>query len=93
MSYRIVTDTCCDFPQQMYEELNLGLTRLSVHYKGESINEYPEAWLKQMYDGLRAGDEATTSAANPQDWQDVIEPFVKAGEDVLVMAFSSIEFT
>lgn len=89
MSYRIVTDTCCDFPQQMYEELNLGLTRLSVHYKGESINEYPEAWLKQMYDGLRAGEEATTSAANPQDWQDVIEPFVKAGEDVLVLVFSS----
>ena len=89
MSYRIVTDTCCDFPQQMYEELNLGLARLSVRYKGESINEYPESWLKQMYDGLRAGEEATTSAANPQDWQDVIEPFVKAGEDVLVLVFSS----
>ena len=89
MSYRIVTDTCCDFPQQMYEELNLAVARLSVHYKGESVNEYPEAWLKQMYDGLRAGEEATTSAANPQDWQDIIEPIVKAGEDVLVLAFSS----
>ena len=89
MSYRIVTDTCCDFPQQMYEELNLAVARLSVHYKGELINEYPEAWLKQMYDGLRGGEEATTSAANPQDWQDIIEPIVKGGEDALVLAFSS----
>ncbi len=89
MSYRIVTDTCCDFPQQMYEELNLAVARLSVHYKGESINEYPEIWLKQMYDGLRGGEEATTSAANPQDWQDIIEPIVKGGEDALVLAFSS----
>ena len=89
MAYRIVTDTCCDFPQQMYEELNLAVARLSVNYKGQSINEYPEAWLKQMYAGLRAGEEATTAAANPQDWQDVIEPIVQGGEDALVLAFSS----
>ncbi len=89
MAYRIVTDTCCDFPEQMYAELNLAVARLSVHYKSESVKEYPEAWLKQVYDGLRSGEEATTSAANPQDWQDVIEPIVKGGEDALVLAFSS----
>ena len=89
MAYRIVTDTCCDFPEQMYEELNLTVARLCVHYKGESVKEYPEAWLKQAYDGLRNGEEATTSAANPQDWQDVIEPIVAGGEDALVLAFSS----
>ncbi len=89
MAYRIVTDTCCDYPQQMYEELNLAVAPLTVRYKGESINEYPESWLKEMYAGLRAGEDATTAAANPQDWQNVIEPIVKAGEDALVLAFSS----
>lgn len=89
MAYRIVTDTCCDFPEQMYEELNLAVVPLTVNYMGESINAYTEDWLKDMFDGLRAGEEATTSAANPQDWQDVIEPIIKNGEDVLVLAFSS----
>ncbi len=89
MAYRIVTDTCCDLPEQMYEELNLAVVPLSVNYMGESFNAYTEDWLKECYDGLRAGEVATTAAANPQDWQDVIEPIIRSGEDALVLAFSS----
>ncbi len=89
MAYRIVTDTCCDFPEQMYEELHLSVVSLTVHYKGQSVSKYTEPWLKDMFDGLRHGEEATTSAANPQDWQDVLEPILQSGEDALVLAFSS----
>ena len=89
MSYRIVTDTCCDFPDSMYEELNLAVVPLSVNYQGENINAYTEDWLKEMFDGLRAGETASTSAANPQDWQQTIEPILAGGEDALVLAFSS----
>ncbi len=89
MAYRIVTDTCCDFPANMYEELNLSVVALSVNYKGQSVNQYTEQWLREMFDGLRSGEEATTSAANPQDWQDVIEPILQNGEDALVLTFSS----
>jgi DegV family protein with EDD domain len=56
---------------------------------GENINAYTEDWLKEMFDGLRNGETASTAAANPQDWQDVIEPILQNGEDVLVLAFSS----
>ncbi len=89
MAYRIVTDTCCDFPEQMYQELNLSVVPLTVHFKGESVSSYSEKWLKNMFDALRAGEKATTSAANPQDWTDVIEPVLQGGEDALVLAFSS----
>lgn len=89
MSYRIVTDTCCDFPTQMYKELNLSVVPLSVNYKGQVYDSYSEQWLKEMYDGLRNEEKATTSAANPQNWASVMEPVLKAGEDVLVLAFSS----
>ena len=89
MSYRIVTDTCCDFPEHMYEELGLTLVRLSVNFKGQNVNTYSEKWLKKMFDGLRAGENATTSAANPADWEAAIEPILAAGEDALVLAFSS----
>lgn len=89
MTYRIVTDTCCDFPGQMYDELKLSVVPLAVNFKGETIHSYSEQWLKNMFDGLRAGEVATTSAANPTDWEAVIEPILQAGEDVLVLAFSS----
>ena len=89
MAYRIITDTCCDFPADMYEQLNLSVVPLSVNYKGEAVSQYSEQWLKDMFDGLRAGESATTSAANPKNWEDVIEPVLQAGEDALVLAFSS----
>ena len=89
MSYRIITDNCCDFPAEMYEELNLSVVPLVVRFEGKEVSQYSEKWLKKMYAGLRAGEEATTAAANPQDWNDVIEPVLAAGEDALVMAFSS----
>ncbi len=89
MSYRIVTDTCCDFPQHMYEELDLSVVSLRVNFQGQTVSSYSEEWLKNMFDGLRAGEVATTSAANPADWQSVIEPCLRSGEDALVLAFSS----
>lgn len=89
MAYRIITDTCCDFPEQMYQELDLSVVSLSVNFKGETVKTYSESWLKEMFNDLRAGEMATTSAANPQDWQEAMEPVLASGEDALVLAFSS----
>ncbi len=89
MSYRIVTDTCCDLPNEMYGELGLAVVSLSVNYQGQTINQYTEDWLKNMYAGMRAGETATTAAANPTDWQNALTPILEAGDDALVLAFSS----
>ena len=89
MNYRIVTDTCCDFPQDMYRELDLAVVPLTVTYKGQDYNSYSEQWLKEMFDGLRAGESAQTCAVNPTGWSAVMEPELAQGMDVLVLAFSS----
>ena len=89
MAYRIITDTCCDFPEAVYEELGLGVVRLNVNFRGEAVNTYTEEWLKDMFNGLRAGESATTAAANPAEWEAIIEPVLAAGEDALVLVFSS----
>jgi len=73
----------------MYQELQLEVVPLTVLYKGENYNEYTEDWLKEMFDGLRSGEKATTAAANPEAWANVIEPVLAGGEDALVLAFSS----
>ena len=89
MSYRILTDNCCDFPASMYEDLGLSAIPLTVTFQGKEVSQYSEKWLKKMYAGLREGEEATTAAANPQGWADILEPVLAAGEDALILAFSS----
>ncbi len=89
MSYRIITDSCCDLPQEEYGRLGLVKIDLAVNYKGQITSNYSEQWLKDMFDGLRAGETATTAAVNPTEWEGVIRPVLEAGEDALVLAFSS----
>ena len=89
MSYKIITDTCCDFPMEMYKELDLAVVPLTVTYKGVNYSAYTEPWLKEMFDGLRGGEAATTAAVNPEGWASVIEPVLAQGQDALVLVFSS----
>ena len=89
MSYRIITDNCCDFPASMYEELNVSVVPLVVRFQEKEVCQYSEEWLKNMYNGMRDGEVATTSAVNPQGWSEIIEPVLAAGQDALVLAFSS----
>ena len=89
MNYKIITDTCCDLPDAMYKELGLEVVPLSVLYKGQTYNTYTEQWLKDLFEGLRQGEVATTSAVNPDQWSRTIEPVLEAGQDALVLAFSS----
>ena len=89
MAYRIITDTCCDYPMEMYRELDLEVVPLSVLYKGKNYDSYTEQWLKDLFDGLRSGESASTTAVNPDGWTRVIEPVLQSGNDALVLSFSS----
>ncbi len=89
MAYRIITDTCCDLWQEFYKELDVDVVSLSVSFQNQSFSTYTEAWLRDFYNGLRAGDAAQTSAVNPEGWKKAMEPAITAGDDILVLAFSS----
>ena len=90
MSYRIITDSCCDFTPEQYAEFDLTFTPMTVMYKGEPHDDYlDEKSIKMVYEGLRNGETATTSAVNPDGWAVHMEEALKAGKDVLVLAFSS----
>lgn len=89
MSYKIITDSCCDFPSGMYAELDLTVIPLSVEFRGQVYDDKNDDSLKEMYDGLRAGEAAKTSAVNPDRWAKAMEAVLAQGQDVLVLAFSS----
>lgn len=90
MSYQIITDSCCDFTEAQYKEYDVVSVPLTVTYNGENHENFsrPED-VKAFYDQLRTGVMATTAAVNPDGWAKVMEPALKAGQDVLVMTFTS----
>nr|MBQ8244193.1 DegV family protein [Oscillospiraceae bacterium] len=90
MSYQIITDSCCDFTEAQYRQWDVACVPLTVNYKGEDHQNFSDpAAVKAFYDELRSGVMATTAAVNPDGWAGAMEPSLKAGRDVLVLAFSS----
>lgn len=88
-TYQIITDSCCDLSVEKLQELNVATTSLSFLFRGEERKDAVTDEIKEVYDAMRAGETATTSAANPEAWARVIEPFLAEGKDALVITFSS----
>ena len=91
-NYRIMTDSCCDLTQSMADELNLTVAPLTVNFKGQEFQNFLDGRTlntKDFYNGLREGEMTSTAAANPSLWAETMKPILEAGEDILVLAFSS----
>ncbi len=90
MNFQIVTDSCCDFTDAEYSAMNVACVPLSVMWDGQCHNHFSnESELKAFYQQMRNGLIATTSALNPDNWTKAMEPFLKEGRDLLVLAVSS----
>ncbi len=89
-NYKIITDSACDLPRAMLQELDVTTIPLFVNFRGEArADSVEQQEVKTLYDAMRAGEVATSSAVNPDGWAGVIEPVLAAGQDALVLAFSS----
>ena len=88
-NFYIVTDSGCDLNQSMVNELNISVVPLMVNFKGQTQPDNVDDGIGAFYEGLRAGEVATTSAINPTGWEERIEPILAAGQDALVITFSS----
>lgn len=88
--YQIITDSGCDLPQAMLQERNVIAIPLTVRFRGQEHNDSVEnERVQELYDAMRAGEVATTSAVNPDRWASVIAPVLAAGQDAFVLTFSS----
>ena len=66
-NYVIVTDSSCDLPAHLVEELELHTVPLAFLFGEKTYYNYPdnrEMSPKAFYDRLRAGEMATTNAIN-----------------------------
>ena len=91
-TYRIITDSSCDMTQEMADALELEIVPLYVHYRGKEYPNYLHGRAldtAEFYQGLRSGEMTSTAAVNPAQWKEVARPVLDAGQDVLILAFSS----
>ena len=90
--FQIVTDSSCDLPQALADELDLAVLPLHVLIGEHTYANYldgREIGFKEFYDKLRNGERATTSAVNVSEFTAVMEEKLKAGLDILFIGFSS----
>ena len=88
MNFKIITDSCCDLSAEMIAELELGIAPLSLELDGRAYRE-GEMTPAELYAHMRSGKLPKTAAVNPDGWAAAIRPALKAGRDVLVLAFAS----
>lgn len=90
--FLIITDSTCDMPQEMADELGLAILPIRVSMEDMEYAHYldgRELGFHEFYEKLRAGVPAKTSAANQEDFLSLMEPALAAGRDVLYIGFSS----
>lgn len=89
--FDIVTDSACDMPESYLKEhgvecVKLGFTMNNVNYEGEGGEKISE---KEFYAKLREGAMPTTYQVTGEMARTRIEKSLKAGNDALVLTFSS----
>lgn len=90
--YVIMTDSSCDLPAKLAEQMELVVLPLYVDVDGQKFTNYldeREISFAEIYARLRTKCPAKTSAVNMNDFMDPMERLLKDGKDVLYIGFSS----
>ena len=88
----ILTDSCCDLPEEVARELGLEVVPLTVTLDGTEYHNYLDGrqiGFHEFYEKLRGGAMGTTSAVSVGDFQEKMRAILAVGRDVLCLTFSS----
>ena len=90
MNVKIIVDSTCDLPRELFEELNIGVVTLYVLLGETSYREWQEitpeetvAWSNKM------GKSPTTSAPTVEDFLKEFEPCASRKQDIVFIGTSS----
>ena len=88
----IMTDSCCDLPDELAQSLSITAAPLQVSIGGKeyrNLLDGSEIGFTEFYDKIRAGEMGTTSAVSVGDFEAKMRPILEAGKDILCLNFSS----
>ncbi|MBQ6374414.1 MAG: DegV family protein [Clostridia bacterium] len=90
--YVIMTDSSCDLPASLADEMELSVLPLSVYIEDKQYINYldeREIAFSEIYAKLRTKCPAKTSAVNMNDFLEPMEQIVSTGKDLIYIGFSS----
>ena len=90
--YILLTDSSCDLPPKIAEELDIQVLPLKVNLNGREFRNYldeREIPSGEFYAALRAGGAASTSAVNPSEFVELMTPYLERGLDILYVGFAT----
>lgn len=90
--YIIMTDSCCDMPAQLADELALEVLPLSLELSEKTYLNHldgREISFSDFYNRIRAGETATTSAVSVGAFEERMRAVLEQGKDLLCINFSS----
>ena len=90
--YVIMTDSSCDLPQELADQLGLEVLPLEVMADGKNYRNWldgREIGFKEFYKLAREGKELKTSAVNTAAFEEKMEKLLGEGKDVLYIGFST----
>ena len=91
-NFVIITDSSCDLPAHVVEELGIHVVPLSFLMEDKSYYNYPDnrdMSPEEFYEKLQAGSMPTTNAVNIGQATEAMELYLNQGKDVLVLGFDS----
>ncbi len=91
MRFVLTTDSAGDLPLSYYKTKNLPFIPITYTLNGKTLPDDAgqSSSIVEFYEKVRAGAVSTTSMINPDAYTNFFEPFLKSGQDVLYIAFSS----
>ncbi len=90
--YVIMTDSSCDLPQELANQLGLEVLPLEVMADGKNYRNWldgREIGFKEFYKLAREGKELKTSAVNTAAFEEKMEKLLEEGKDILYIGFSA----
>ncbi len=90
--YVILTDSSCDLPAELADQMQLTVLPLTVDMDGKLYRNYldgREIGFHEFFEQIVTAKSAKTSAVTSEQFMEVLEPLCQAGVDVLYLAFSS----
>lgn len=88
----ILTDSSCDLPADMAEELELQVLPLSFNMGGQEYRNYldgREISFPEFFEKIRSGETGTTSAVSVGTFDAKMRELLAQGKDLLCLIFSS----
>ena len=85
----ITVNSTVYLPREWLEERNVPVIPLKYTIDGETYTDMYGLSAKEFFDKLREGHMSVTSQINPGEAEEMLEPFLKEGKDILHLGFSS----